>query len=64
MGISETLWAGSCTGNVRADGCNLYGNDSEGREGGEQPSKPNVTPFDNVKGNDRIFGVQICQKAN
>lgn len=64
MGISETLWDGSCNGNVKVDGCNLYGNDSKGRRGGGQPNRPGVTRFDNVKGNDGIFGVNICQKAN
>lgn len=34
MAMSETLWDGSCNGNVSGDGCNLYKNHSEARRGG------------------------------
>lgn len=40
MGISETLWDGSRNGNVKVDGCDLYGNDGEGRRGGGRPGRP------------------------
>lgn len=32
MGVSETLWDGSCNGNINTDGSNLYENDSKGRK--------------------------------